>query len=104
MKVFITWSGDKSKALAEIISDWLPSVIQAVKPYFSPDDATKGARWFNEISTELEKSQVGLICLTRENLDAPWLLFEAGALSKNLGKSKVCPILFGIEPTDIRGL
>jgi hypothetical protein len=32
------------------------------------------------------------------------LLFEAGALSKNLDRSKVCPILFGeMEPTDVKG-
>jgi hypothetical protein len=30
-------------------------------------------------------------------------MFEAGALSKNLDRSKVCPILFGIEPSDIAG-
>jgi hypothetical protein len=41
--------------------------------------------------------------LTRENLDAPWLMFEAGALAKNLERSKVCPILFGLEPTDVTG-
>jgi hypothetical protein len=39
-----------------------------------------------------------------ENPEAPWLVFEAGALSKNLDRAKVCPLLFGeIEPTDIKG-
>jgi hypothetical protein len=103
MQVFISWSGARSKAIAEILRQWLPAVIQAVKPYYSPDDVSKGSRWSNEIGKELEASRVGLICLTRENREAPWILFEAGALSKNLDKSKVCPILFGIDPSDVEG-
>jgi hypothetical protein len=102
VKVFISWSGDKSKALAEQFHKWLPGVIQAVHPYFSPDDVAKGARWNTEISKELDSSQIGIICLTRDNLDAPWLMFEAGALSKNMERSKVCPIVFGLSPTDLK--
>jgi transposase-like protein len=30
-------------------------------------------------------------------------LFEAGALSKSIDKSHVCPILFGVSPADIEG-
>ncbi len=30
-------------------------------------------------------------------------MFEAGALSKNIEKSKVVPLLFGVEPSDIQG-
>jgi hypothetical protein len=103
MKVFISWSGESSKAIAEILRTWLPAVIQAVKPYYSPDDMAKGARWSTEIAKNLEESRVGLICLTRENLIAPWIMFESGALSKNLDKSKVSPLLFGVEPTDLTG-
>lgn len=103
MKVFISWSGDISKELAEIFREWLPTVIQAVKPYFTPGDIDKGARWNIEISKELEESKAGLIMLTPENLEAPWIMFEAGALSKNISTSKVCPILFNIESVDIKG-
>jgi hypothetical protein len=103
MKIFLSWSGELSKNLADVIRQWLPSVIQAVKPYFSPDDMSKGARWNAEISKELEESKIGILCLTRDNLEAPWIMFEAGALAKKIDKSKVCPILFGIETTDIQG-
>ena len=103
MKVFISWSGELSKEIAEILRQWIPGVIQAVKPYYSPDDITKGTRWNSEISKELDLSKIGIICLTKENIESPWIMFEAGALSKNLEKSKVCPLLFGIEPSDIKG-
>lgn len=103
MKVFISWSGPTSKNIAEIFRQWIPSVIQVVKPYYSPDDITKGTRWGTEIAKELDESKVGIICLTKDNLQSPWIMFEAGALSKNIDKSKVCPMLFGVEPTDIQG-
>lgn len=103
MKLFISWSGELSKEIAEIFRQWIPGVIQAAKPYYSPDDITKGTRWNSEISKELDSSKIGIICLTKENLESPWIMFEAGALSKNLEKSKVCPLLFGIEPSDIKG-
>ena len=103
MKVFISWSGEASKAIAEILRGWIPSVIQAAKPYFSPDDISKGSRWNNEIAQELQECSVGLICLTSENLEAPWIMFEAGALSKSISVSKVCPLLFGIDPSAVKG-
>lgn len=104
MRVFISWSGDRSKAVADALRRWLPSVLQVVRPYYSPDDVAKGARWSSEIAKELEASRVGLLVITPENQEAPWLLFEAGALAKNLDRSKVCPLLFGsMEPTDVKG-
>jgi hypothetical protein len=103
MKIFISWSGEKSKAIASTFKDWIPAVIQAAKPYFSPNDIEKGARWSAEIANELESSRIGLICLTADNLIAPWIMFEAGALSKSLDKARVCPMLFGIHPTDLSG-
>lgn len=102
-KVFISWSGELSRQLAETVRNWLPGVLQYVKPYFTPDDIEKGTKWSNEIIGELEASEVGIICLTRDNLNKPWILFEAGALSKNFGKSKVCTLLFGIDSSDLTG-
>ncbi|HZV33059.1 MAG TPA: TIR domain-containing protein [Verrucomicrobiae bacterium] len=103
MKVFISWSGERSKKIAEIFRKWIPGVIQAVRPYFTPDDIAKGARWATEIAKELSDSKVGIFILTLENLTAPWIIFEAGAISKQLDSARVCPLLFGISPTDVKG-
>jgi hypothetical protein len=100
MQVFISWSGPVSRGIAEKLSKWLPSVIQAVKPYFSPD-IKKGVRWRDDLSGALDKTDFGIVCLTRENLSAPWLLFESGAIAKKVGSSKLCPIMFGVEPSDV---
>lgn len=103
MKVFISWSGPLSKKLGEAIRDWLPGVLQLVTPYFTADDIEKGARWSSEIAHELSESQVGILCITRDNLHSEWIMFEAGALSKTLENTRVCPILFGITNTDLVG-
>lgn len=102
-QVFISWSGELSQKLAEALRDWFPATLQFVKPYFTPVDIEKGTKWSSEISTELDKCNVGVVCLTRENLSSPWILFEAGALSKKIGQSRVCPVLFGPDPTDMTG-
>ena len=104
MKVFISWSGEKSRDLAELLREWIPAVIQAAKPYFTPDDVAKGSRWSTEIATELAESSVGIICLTGDNLEAPWIMFEAGSLAKQLEEGRVCSILFDdLGPEDLKG-
>jgi hypothetical protein len=103
VKVFISWSGELSRKLAEAIRKWLPATLQFVAPYFTPSDIEKGTRWESEISSELGGSEVGIICVTRDSLGSPWISFEAGALSKNLDRSRVCPLLFDVEPTDVKG-
>lgn len=102
MKVFLSWSGHKSHQVALALRDWLPSVIQSVSPYVSSEDIDKGARWSTDIAKELEDSSFGILCVTKENLDAPWLLFEAGALSKMMEKGAVCPFLFDLKMAEIK--
>lgn len=103
MKVFISWSGARSKAVAEALHDWLKEVVQSVDPWISSEDIHKGKRWSIELAQQLESTQVGVICLTPENLTAPWLLFEAGALSKLLKDAYVFTYLIGVEPKAVSG-
>jgi TIR domain len=103
MKVFISWSGAQSHQVAVALRDWLPSVLQSVEPYVSSEDIDKGARWSTDISQELEDSSFGIICVTPENIDAPWVNFEAGALSKSLDRSRVAPFLFAVDRTAVQG-
>lgn len=103
MKVFISWSGNISKEIAEALTKWIPTVLQSVKPYFSPSDIEKGSKWETEITKNLNECSVGIICVTRENTEKPWILFEAGALSNKLEKSRVCPLLFELSNSDLTG-
>lgn len=103
MKVFISWSGELSLKVAQTFREWLPSVIQSIEPYVSSEDIDKGARWSTDIAKELENSTFGILCVTRDNLEAPWLSFEAGALSKTMEKAFVTPFLFDIKRSEVQG-
>jgi hypothetical protein len=103
MGVFISWSGPRSGAAAKALRDWLPQIINALKPWLSSEDIDKGTRWSPEIAAKLEASKAGIICLTPENLDSEWILFEAGALSKTVANTFVCPLLIGLEPANVQG-
>lgn len=101
MKVFLSWSGDRSKAVAELLDEWIQCVIQAIDPWMSSKDIDRGSLWFSEITDQLQNTSIGIICLTQENKSKPWILFEAGALAKGLSSSRVCTFLIDLEPTDV---
>jgi hypothetical protein len=103
VKVFLSWSGERSRQVAEALRIWLPCVIQAVEPWMSSSDIDKGTRWGVDLATQLSDTKFGVICLTPENLTAPWILFEAGALSKTLVETFVCPYLYELQPSDVAG-
>lgn len=103
MKVFISWSGSRSKDLANALRQWLPMVLQYVEPFVSDKDISAGERWAQAIAGELEASNFGIICITPENLNSEWILFESGALSKSMLDAKVIPLLFGLELSDLSG-
>lgn len=102
MKVFISWSGQRSKVVAELISDWLKCVIQASQPWISTRDIDRGAIWFSEINDKLKDVSVGVVCLTQENKGKPWILFETGALAKGLSTNRVCTFLIDLNPEDLQ--
>lgn len=102
-KVFIIWSGTKSQAVATALADWLPIMLNSIDPFLSTDNLQKGGRWGADLATQLEQSIFGILCLTPDNLNAPWIMFEAGALSKLVTDSHVAPFLVGVKPSELHG-
>jgi hypothetical protein len=101
MKVFVSWSGESSKQIAELLKRWLEDVQQGCSVWVSSEDIEKGSIWFNQIADSLKDTGFGILCLNRANLESPWILFEAGALSKGLSSSRVTPFLIDITSTDL---
>lgn len=100
MKVFISWSGERSQAFALLLQAWLQRVIPSVETWISTD-IEKGARGADEIANALEAVKFGIFCLTPENRFSPWIHFEAGAISKTKD-ARSCTLLFdGLKPSDI---
>ncbi len=98
MKIFASWSGDQSRQVAEALREWLPNVLQSSKVFMSKEDIPAGDRGLNTIAESLKECDFGIIVLTATNLTAPWILFEAGALSNRFpNTTRVAPILCGLR-------
>ena len=101
--IFISWSTDPARKIAELLKDLLEKIF-CVNPdilFFvsSSEDGgiDVGARFRNIIDDNLQKSNYGILILTKNNELRPWLMFEAGALSKNINLSRIVPILFTLK-------
>jgi hypothetical protein len=102
MKLFVSWSQDISRQIAQDFREWLPLVNQTIEPFMSEEDTDKGAHWSSTIRRELDQSTFGIVILTAENIDSPWLHFEAGAIAKSVEEGRVVPILFGLKHSDVQ--
>lgn len=103
LKVFISWSGDQSHALARILRDWLPEVLPFVDPWLSSEDIVKGRRWDSEIAKRLEDTSYCIVCVTPGVQRRPWVNFEAGAVAKIVEDAHVSPLLLGVSTEDLSG-
>jgi hypothetical protein len=99
MRVFIGWSGDRSRLVAGGLKSLLEYTFEGIDVFVS-DYIEPGEAWGPRLQSELEQSQVGILCLTAENFDAPWLLFEAGAMAKKFesSRTRVVPYLIDTLP------
>ena len=103
MKVFISWSGSRSHSLAKALHEWLPLVLHYIEPWLSQTDIKAGERWSAKVAEELAATNFGVICVTKDSINAPWLLFEAGALAKSMDDGKVIPLLLDVDVKEISG-
>ena len=56
------------------------------------DEIPKGDAWLSALHSAMTSADVGVICLTRENLSSRWIHFESGALFRPNG-GRVCTFL-----------
>src|SRR4029077_6705525 len=70
---------------------------KSIRPFVSEDDIEKGVRWSQALEQKLSGTDLGIVCLTPSNVNAPWLDFEAGALSNAICCDRVMPLLFGVD-------
>jgi hypothetical protein len=78
-------------------------MMQDLIPFMSKHDLATGGRWSEQIAKELDESSFGIICLAHDNLQSPWILFEAGALTKHVEGRACCLLLQDLNPADVSG-
>lgn len=101
MKVFLSWSGERSKQVASLLKTWLKCVIQSVDPWMSSQDISRGELWYNAINNQIAQISTGIICLTEENKEKPWILFESGALAKGISTNHIITLLIDLKSEDL---
>ena len=101
MTVFLSWSGTRSDEVAKVFAKWLKLMLQQVEPWISSKDIESGAMWDEEIQKKLENSYIGIVFLTIENKDKPWIHYEAGALSKGIPSNRVMTFLVDLSTDDL---
>lgn len=102
MDVFISWSGTRSLQFARAIKEWLKDVLHGVTPWMSEHDIAAGSRWHLKLIEAIERSTFGVLCVTSESQSSPWMIFEAGALSRQVKLSSVVPILLDLPASELK--
>lgn len=101
--VFLSWSGNSSRQIAEALSLLIPNVFQDTQTFVSSNDIDAGSNWFGRILSELADTEFGIICLTADNISKPWINFEAGALANRIrDRARAVPYLHGIASSDLQ--
>lgn len=101
MKVFISWSGERGKAVAKGLAQWLPKLFEGLEVFYSGRDIAAGDAWLLRLFEELRDSSFGVLCLTPENRASPWLQFEAGAVWRGLKGARIVPYCHDLIPDDV---
>ncbi len=119
--LFLCWSGQRSKQVAEALKQYFESVFQALKwtgaePRVAMSETLidKGAPWSAQLLKDLENARAGIVCLTPENRGSAWLHFEGGAIAthglnahdgpaKSRNVNKLFGFLFTFDNTQIDG-
>jgi len=103
MQIFISWSGEQTKALGHALKDFIETTFAGhVLPFLSDSNIAPGERFNEVINDNLDGSVLGILLLTRSNVSEPWILFEAGALAGKTRSGSVIPLLVDLERAELR--
>jgi hypothetical protein len=78
MKLFVSWSGAHSHAIALALRSWLPYIFTDLQIFVSTEDVRKGKRWLPEISKEL-----GTTNLRNADIEGPLSNFQSTVFNKS---------------------
>jgi hypothetical protein len=65
MKIFVSWSGTRSQAIANALRKWLPTLIDRIELFHS-EDIPKGRNWHTALVKALHDCAAGIFCVTQK--------------------------------------
>jgi len=102
MRLFISWSGEQTRELANAVQEFFELAFAShVQTFLSDADIAPGERFLAVINENLGGADIGVILVTRQNMNNPWLLFEAGALAGKSERGAVVPLLVDLERAEL---
>jgi hypothetical protein len=101
MKSFISVSGTLSTEIGGHLSEWMAAVLQHVEPWIAVEDISKGAHWPTKLAESLSDTDCGIIVLCPDNLNSPWLMYEAGVIAARTKMERVAGLLIDVAPSAV---
>ena len=101
MNIFLSWSGKRSLLVAQAFEKYLPFLFNGLRIYLS-SSMNKGVPWLAVLDENLKAANFAILCVTRENRAAPWMMYEAGVLSQTAGAENVAPFLLDISASELQ--
>jgi phospholipid N-methyltransferase len=87
--VFISWSGNTGKKIAEGLADTIFKDHPELDAWVSSKGIDSGSVWFDEIIKALETAKYAIGCMTPGASIKPWVNFEAGLVFGRLKNFKI---------------
>lgn len=102
--LFLSWEGDESKCIAKQLKNLMEGIFYpTLKSYMSAVDAPLGKRGVEDLSRQLSECNYGVCLVNKENVRAPWIHYEAGAIAKESPISRLIVLLLDNDPGCIKG-
>src|SRR6476646_1787610 len=92
MKVFISWSGERSREVANLLRDWLPEIVPAIEPWLAADALGPNDEWLRAVAGE---AAVIIPCVTADSLNDEWQSI-APPESDDQHSPLVVPLMIGL--------
>jgi hypothetical protein len=100
VRVFLSWSGERSKALAMALEESIGTLSDRIEPWIS-DELEPGVEWASALIPQIQQARFAILCLTNRNMTAPWIAFETGAYYTSPLREGVIPFLLDIDADEL---
>jgi hypothetical protein len=99
--VFISWTKPLGLRIARQLRTFLKSQVPGIDFFVSQDDLIPGQPWRAGLERRLQEDSLGILVITPAALTAPWIFYEAGAISAK-ADAAIVPLLFDVPAARLK--